>query len=332
MILLTGAAGFIGFHTVKALLDRGEKIVGVDNLNDYYDPELKKQRLSLLEGRKGFTFYLKDIGDPDNLKEILDRHPEVDRIIHLAAQAGVRYSLENPFAYEYSNIRGQLAVLEAARQLGTGLRHLVYASSSSVYGGNKKQPFSIKDPVGEPVSLYAATKRSGELMVQSYSHLFRIPSTGLRFFTVYGPWGRPDMAYFSFTRAIDEGRPIHVFNNGNMKRDFTWIEDIVEGVIAAIDAVPEETGKHCIGGAPHRILNLGNNRAENLLGFIEAIEKSLGKKTEKILEPMQPGDVYETYADIEASREILGFSPRTPMSEGIPAFVRWYQKYKSADN
>ncbi len=328
MILITGAAGFIGFHTVQALLARGETVIGIDILNDYYDPSLKKARLSLLEGRNGFTFYKTDVASFEALSDIIDRHPQIDRIVHLAAQAGVRYSLENPFAYEHSNLAGQLAILESARKIGGRLKHLVYASSSSVYGGNTKQPFSIEDPVNEPVSLYAATKRSGELMAQSYSHLFRIPATGLRFFTVYGPWGRPDMAYYSFTKAIDEGRPIRVFNHGDMKRDFTWIDDIVGGVLAAIDTVPEEGGKYCIGDAPHRVLNLGNNRAESLLEFIETIEKALGKTTEKIFEPMQPGDVCETYADIDASREILGFSPQTPMTRGIPRFIEWYKKYK----
>jgi UDP-glucuronate 4-epimerase len=328
MILLTGAAGFIGYHTTRALLERGEEVIGIDNLNDYYDFSLKISRLKQLQDSNGFTFYKADISDFKSLEEIILQHPAIENIIHLAAQAGVRYSLENPFVYENSNIAGQLSMLEIARKLGENLRHFVYASSSSVYGGNTKQPFSVEDPVNEPVSLYAATKRAGELLVQSYSHLYGIPSTGLRFFTVYGPWGRPDMAYFSFTKAIDEGVPIRVFNYGDMKRDFTWIEDIIEGVLSALGAVPLKSGKYCIGDAPHRILNLGNNKTASLLEFISAIEKALGKKAEKIMEPMQPGDVYETYADIDASRDILGFYPDTPIDEGIPKFVEWYKAYK----
>lgn len=326
MILLTGAAGFIGFHTALALLARGETVIGVDCLNDYYDPALKKARLAQLEGRNGFTFYKADIADEVAMKALMARHPEIDRIVHLAAQAGVRYSLENPHAYARSNLDGHLVMLELARH-NERLKHFVYASSSSVYGGNTKQPFSVEDPVCEPVSLYAATKRAGELMAQSYAHLYRFPATGLRFFTVYGPWGRPDMAYFSFTKNICEGRPITVFNNGDMKRDFTWIGDIVSGILGALAAVPEPGGKYCIGGAPHRIFNLGNCRSESLLGFIQTIEKTLGKTTEKIMAPMQPGDVYETYADVTASREVFGFDPSTPISEGIPKFVEWYKDF-----
>lgn len=327
MILLTGAAGFIGFHTVQALLARGDTVIGIDNLNDYYDPELKKARLKQLEGRNGFTFYKADISNQVDLEEIIARHGDIDGIIHLAAQAGVRYSLENPGSYVRSNLDGQVVMLEIARALqekGT-LKHFVYASSSSVYGGNTKQPFSIEDPVEQPVSLYAATKRSGELLTQSYSHLFRIPATGLRFFTVYGPWGRPDMAYYSFTKNVMEQKPIKVFNHGDMCRDFTWIDDIVQGILSVVDAVPQTGDEYTIGGAPHRVFNLGNNRSERLLDFINVIEDSVGMKTEKIMEPMAMGDVKETYADIDASKKVFGYEPKTPISEGIPIFVEWYK-------
>ncbi len=327
MILLTGAAGFIGFHTVHALLARGDTVIGIDNLNDYYDPELKKARLKQLEGRNGFTFYKADISNQVDLEEIIARHGDIDGIIHLAAQAGVRYSLENPGSYVRSNLDGQVVMLEIARALqekGT-LKHFVYASSSSVYGGNTKQPFSIEDPVEQPVSLYAATKRSGELLTQSYSHLFRIPATGLRFFTVYGPWGRPDMAYYSFTKNVMEQKPIKVFNHGDMCRDFTWIDDIVQGILSVLDAVPQTGDEYTIGGAPHRVFNLGNNRSERLLDFINVIEDSVGMKTEKIMEPMAMGDVKETYADIDASKKVFGYEPKTPISEGIPIFVEWYK-------
>jgi UDP-glucuronate 4-epimerase len=329
MILLTGAAGFIGFHTVQALLDKGETVIGVDNLNDYYDPALKQARLKQLEGRNGFTFYKADISDSQTMNEIISRHGDIDRIIHLAAQAGVRYSLENPGSYVRSNLDGQVVMLELARTLQEQgkLKHFVYASSSSVYGGNTKQPFSIHDPVEQPVSLYAATKRSGELLTQSYSHLFRIPATGLRFFTVYGPWGRPDMAYFSFTKEVLEGTPIKVFNHGDMRRDFTWIDDIVKGILGAMGAVPKDGDLHTIGGAPHRVFNLGNHQSESLMDFIGIIEKAVGMETEKIMLPMAMGDVKETYADIDASREVFGYEPTTPISEGIPVFVNWYKNW-----
>lgn len=326
MILLTGAAGFIGFHTARALIARGEQVVGVDILNDYYDPALKEARLDLLKAEDNFTFYKADIADEAAMKAIMEKHPDIDRIIHLAAQAGVRYSLENPHAYERSNLAGQLVMLELARHC-EGLKHFVYASSSSVYGGNTKQPFSIDDPVNAPVSLYAATKRAGELMTQSYSHLYQIPATGLRFFTVYGPWGRPDMAYFSFARDILEGRPIQVFNEGNMKRDFTWIDDCVAGILSALDHPPAPHDEFCFHDAPHRLFNLGNNKPERLLYFIETIEKALGQTAEKIMAPMAPGDVEETYADIDASRALLGYDPKTPLSEGIPQFVTWLRAF-----
>lgn len=328
MILITGAAGFIGFHTAKALLERGDSVIGVDNLNDYYGVELKDARLDILGQYENFTFYKADIADREAIQGIMTAHPQIDRIINLAAQAGVRYSLQNPYAYEQSNLLGQLVMLEAARHCkgpdGEGLKHFVYASSSSVYGGNTKQPFSVDDEVNQPVSLYAATKRAGELMTQSYSHLYNIPATGLRFFTVYGTYGRPDMAYFSFTRNIMDGNAIEVFNNGDMRRDFTWIDDVVNGILGVLEAVPQPHGKYCIHDAPHRIFNLGNNRSESLMEFIETIENAIGRETRKIMAPMAPGDVKETYADIEPAREVFGYDPKTPISEGIPRFVEWY--------
>lgn len=327
MILLTGTAGFIGYHTAQALLARGEEVVGIDNLNDYYDVGLKHGRLKQFEGRNGFTFYEGDIANKEKLEEILQLHPDIDRIIHLAAQAGVRYSLENPYAYEQSNLAGHLVMLEMARNLGGRLKHFVYASSSSVYGANTKQPFSIDDPVEQPVSLYAATKRAGELITQSYAHLYGFPATGLRFFTVYGPWGRPDMAYFSFTDKIVKGEPITVFNHGDMKRDFTYIDDIVAGILGSLDAVPEKGGAYCIGDTAHRVFNLGNNKPEQLLDFIGTIESALNKDVEKIMAPMAPGDVYETYADIDASKDVFGYDPKTSLAEGIPKFITWYKDY-----
>lgn len=329
MILVTGAAGFIGFHTVLALLSRGETVIGVDILNDYYDPALKAARLQQLEGRNGFTFYKADISDADAMNRIISDHPGIDRIVHLAAQAGVRYSIDNPHAYKISNLDGQVVMLELARGLQEQgkLKHFVYASSSSVYGGNTKLPFSVHDPVEQPVSLYAATKRSGELLAQSYSHLYKIPATGLRFFTVYGPWGRPDMAYFSFTKNIVDGTPIKIFNHGDMRRDFTWIDDIVAGIIGAMDAVPEAGAAHTIGGAPHRLFNLGNHKSEQLTDFIETIEDALGQKAQRVMGEMAPGDVKETFADIDASREVFGYDPKTPISEGIPKFVEWYRQF-----
>lgn len=326
MILLTGAAGFIGFHTAQALLARGEAVIGVDNLNDYYDPALKTARLKQLEVHKNFAFHKADIADAPAMESIMRGHGRITQIIHLAAQAGVRYSLENPHVYARSNLDGQLVMLETARHC-KNLEHFVYASSSSVYGGNTKQPFSVDDPVNAPVSLYAATKRAGELMAQSYAHLYRFPATGLRFFTVYGPWGRPDMAYFSFTRDILAGKPITVFNHGDMKRDFTWIDDCVAGVLGALSRPPGAGDKYTLGGAPHRIFNIGNHGAENLVDFITTIEKALGKTTEKIMAPMAPGDVRETYADIAPARDIFGFNPSTPIADGIPRFAAWYRDY-----
>lgn len=326
MILITGAAGFIGFYTAKALLEAGKNVVGIDNLNEYYDISLKQGRLEQLQTFDNFTFYKADIAHEKTMADIMTQHPEIDNIIHLAAQAGVRYSLENPYAYEQSNLKGHLVMLECARHCEK-LKHFVYASSSSVYGLNTKQPFSENDEVSTPVSLYAASKRANEMMSQSYAHLYGFPATGLRFFTVYGPWGRPDMAYFSFTKAIAEGKPITVYNGGDMMRDFTWIDDIVTGVIGALDHPPVSHGPYCLGEAPHRLFNLGNNKAERLMDFISLIETAMGKTSEKIMAPMAPGDVKETYADISAAQEIFGYSPSTTLAEGIPQFVAWYKSY-----
>ena len=319
-ILVTGAAGFIGHHVCVALLARGEIVVGVDNVNDYYDPALKEARLARLAGRNGFTFHRTDIADRAAVEALLTQHRDIDRIVHLAAQAGVRYSLVNPFAYTEANVTGQLVMLEAARRQ-PNFRHMVYASSSSVYGANRKLPFAIEDPVDRPVSLYAATKRAGELMAFNYSHLYGLPLTGLRFFTVYGPWGRPDMSAYLFTKAILAGEPIPVFNNGEMRRDFTYIDDIVAGTIAALDQPPEP------GSEMHRLYNLGNHRSEPLMRFIGVIERACGRKAIVEFKPMQPGDVPETYADITASTRDLGFAPRTSIDEGIPRFVAWFREF-----
>jgi UDP-glucuronate 4-epimerase len=321
-ILVTGAAGFIGFHTANALLARGERVIGVDDLNAYYDVRLKEARLKRLTDQKGFSFHRIDIADRGAVNDVFTANRDLDRVVHLAAQAGVRYSLENPFAYTHANVEGQLVLLEAARRL-PHLRHFVYASSSSVYGGNTKLPFSVEDRVDNPVSMYAATKKSDELMSHCYSHLFRMPNTGLRFFTVYGPWGRPDMSAYIFTRAILAGEPVPVFNRGDMKRDFTYIDDIVAGVMACLDRPPEDRPD----APPHRIYNLGNNKPEPLLRFISLIEAALGATANLKMEPMQPGDVKETYADIESSRRDFGFDPVTTIDEGIPRFVAWYREY-----
>lgn len=326
-ILVTGVAGFIGFHVASHLLSRGEDVVGIDNLNDYYDVRLKHDRLNAIPATNGtFTFEQCDFSDSGALAAVLaDR--SIDRIIHLGAQAGVRYSLENPHAYAQSNLVGHLNLLEIARH--RHVKHLVYASSSSVYGQNAKIPFDVEDRADNPVSLYAATKKSNELMSESYAHLYRIPMTGLRFFTVYGPWGRPDMAPWLFTEAILTGQPIKVFNNGDMRRDFTYIDDIVAGVLAALDAPPADDGSQKPGGSktPHAVYNIGNNQAESLGHFIECIEMACGKKAEKIMLPMQAGDVPATFANIEALSR-LGYSPTTSIDVGIPAFVNWYRAYK----
>ncbi len=320
-ILLTGAAGFIGFHVAQVLLQRGEDVIGLDNLNDYYDPALKHARLEQLREHNGFTFFKIDIAEPDAVRDAVKGF-EIDRIIHLAAQAGVRYSLINPYAYIRANVLGHTVMLELARSL-KNCRHFVYASSSSVYGGNTKLPFAVEDRVDSPVSLYAATKKADELISHAYSHLFGFPQTGLRFFTVYGPWGRPDMAMFIFTKAIFEGRPIQVFNNGNMKRDFTYIDDIVNGVIKTLDNPPPPNEQ----GRPYRLYNIGNNRSEPLMRMIELIEKEVGRKAEKEFLPMQEGDVPASFADISAIQRDTGFAPTTPIDVGIPRFVDWYRRY-----
>jgi UDP-glucuronate 4-epimerase len=322
-VLVTGVAGFIGFHVSTALLARGETVVGVDNLTPYYDVRLKEARLRQLAATPGFTFHRASIADRDAIFAFVDGAADLTGIVHLAAQAGVRYSLENPYAYVEANVMGQVVMLEAARR-AKRLKNFVYASSSSVYGGNRKQPFSVDDPVERPVSLYAATKRADELIARSYAHLYRLPCVGLRFFTVYGPWGRPDMAAYLFADAIVAGRPIQVFNEGRMARDFTYIDDIVAGTVAALDRPP------AVGEAddvPHKVYNLGNNHPEQLLDFIALLERALGREAKRELLPMQPGDVAETYADIDASRRDLGFSPTTPLAVGLPKFVAWYKRY-----
>jgi UDP-glucuronate 4-epimerase len=318
-VLLTGVAGFIGFHVASALLDRGERVIGVDNLNPYYDVKLKRARLALLDGRSGFSFHKLDVSDRDAAPALFARYPEVGAIVHLAAQAGVRHSLVDPFAYIAANIVGQTVVLEAARRLPL-LKHIVYASSSSVYGSNDRLPFAVGDRVDSPNSLYAATKRSVELISHTYAHLYGLKQTGLRFFTVYGPWGRPDMAAYIFARKIAAGEPISVFNSGEMWRDFTYIDDIVQGTVAAIDRPPADA-------LPHRLYNLGNNRSEKLTDFIAEIERALGKPATVQFEPMQQGDVVRTCADIEESRRDLGFEPKTKIAEGIPRFIAWFREY-----
>jgi UDP-glucuronate 4-epimerase len=322
MILVTGAAGFIGFHVAQHLLARGERVIGLDNLNAYYDPKLKAARLAELEGRKGFEFHRVDIADKDVAGAFFARHSDLTGIVHLAAQAGVRHSLVDPYSFVDSNVTGHLVVLEACRRL-TGLKHLVYASSSSVYGDNSKLPFAVGDRVEQPVSMYAATKLADELMTAAYCHLFGIPATGLRFFTVYGPWGRPDMSAFLFTKAILAGEPIAVFNGGKMVRDFTYIDDIVAGVLAALDHPPSPGADEL----PHRIYNLGNHHAVALMDFIATIEKACGRKAKIDFQPMQPGDVKATFSDIEATTRDLGYRPMTGIEVGIPNFVTWYRQY-----
>jgi UDP-glucuronate 4-epimerase len=321
-VLVTGTAGFIGFHVSQALLARGEDVVGLDSINDYYDVRLKEARLAQLRESKRFRFHKGDIAEAGRIAGLLQAEPGIDRVIHLAAQAGVRYSIDHPEAYIQANVIGHFNMLEACRRRGT-IKHLVYASSSSVYGGNTKLPFSIDDKVDQPVSLYAATKAADELMSHCYSHLYGLPATGLRFFTVYGPWGRPDMSAYIFTRAIFNGQPIQVFNHGDMRRDFTYIADIVAGTLAALDHPPAATG----GRAVHRRYNLGNHRSEPLMRFIETIERATNRKAIIQFAELQPGDVKETYADIEAAQKDLGFEPRTPIDQGIPEFVAWYRRY-----
>jgi UDP-glucuronate 4-epimerase len=318
-VVVTGAAGFVGYHVAAALLARGERVVGIDIVNDYYDVALKEARLALLSGNDRFTFHRADIADADRIAAIMADAGNVTGIVHLAAQAGVRYSLKNPYAYVHSNVLGQVSMFEAARRLNP-IPTMVYASSSSVYGGNDKFPFSTADRVDHPVSLYAATKRGGELLAESYAAMYGMASTGLRFFTLYGPWGRPDMAYFSFTKAILAGQPIPVFNEGKLQRDFTYIDDAVAGILAALDRTADAK-------QPHRLYNLGNNKPEPVLRFIKVIEQALNCKAMLKFEPMQPGDVKATAADIDDSRRDLGFEPRIGIDEGIPRFVRWYKDY-----
>jgi len=322
-VLVTGAAGFIGFFLCKRLLDEGTVVVGIDNLNDYYDVELKKDRLKQLAPYPSFSFIAMDIADRKAM-ETLFHDNAFDRVVHLAAQAGVRYSIQNPHAYGDSNLTGFLNVLEGCRNSKTA--HLVYASSSSVYGCNKKTPFSTADNVDYPVSFYAATKKANELMAHSYSHLYQIPVTGLRFFTVIGPWGRPDMAYFLFTKAILEGKPIDVFNHGKMKRDFTYIDDIVEGVYRVMNKIPQ-AGESKATHAPYKIYNIGNNTPVELGFFIECIEKALSKKAVKNMLPMQQGDVPSTYADIDDLKADVGFKPSISIDEAVHQFVTWYKSY-----
>lgn len=329
-ILVTGVAGFIGMAVAKQLLARGETVIGIDNLNSYYSVALKHARLGSIRNSYGdrFRFLELDFADITALTKALSGQ-SFDAIIHLGAQAGVRYSIDNPHAYVQSNLVGHVNILELARHRQVG--HLVYASSSSVYGANKTMPFRVSDRVDQPVSLYAATKKADELMSETYAHLYRIPQTGLRFFTVYGPWGRPDMAMWLFTDRILTGRPIEVFNGGDMKRDFTYIDDIVVGVIACLDNPPPDDGAPKAGGSinPHRIYNIGNHQSENLTRLIDVLEDACGRKAERILLPMQAGDVKETYADIDAIQQDLGYQPSTRIEAGVPRFVTWYKDYQS---
>lgn len=329
--LVTGAAGFIGFHLTKRLLGRGDAVIGIDNLNDYYDVNLKKARLAQLEGNSGFTFLQASLEDKDTLLDVFKKHT-VDTVVNLAAQAGVRYSLINPYSYVDSNVYGFLNILEGCRH--HGVKHLVFASSSSVYGLNTTMPFSVHHNVDHPISLYAATKKANELMAHTYSYLYNIPSTGLRFFTVYGPWGRPDMALFLFTKAILNNEPIKVFNHGKMQRDFTYIDDIVEGVIRTMAKTPEpnsdwtgdtpDTASSC---APYRLYNIGNNNPVELMQFITVLEETLGKEAQKKFLPLQPGDVPATYADVDDLIRDVDFQPKTSVETGIRNFVEWYKSY-----
>lgn len=330
-ILVTGAAGFIGMNTSRVLLARGDEVVGIDNLNDYYDPQIKLDRLALLEPHANFRFVKLDVADREGMARLFAEE-KFDRVIHLAAQAGVRYSLVNPQAYIDANIVGFTNILEGCRH--SQVQHLVYASSSSVYGGNTNMPFSESRSVDHPVSLYAATKKANELMAHTYSHLFGIPTTGLRFFTVYGPWGRPDMALFLFTKAILEGKPIDVFNYGKMQRDFTYIDDIVAGVVATLDRPAEPDAGFDKAApipdrswAPYRVFNIGNQGPVELMRFIEAIEAAVGMKAEKNLLPIQPGDVPATYADVSSLTEWTGLKPGTSIEDGVSRFVSWYRDY-----
>ncbi len=327
-ILVTGAAGFIGMHVARRLLDRGEAVVGIDNLNPYYDPALKRARLATLDGAPGFAFERLDFADPAAMAGVAARHPGIDRVIHLGAQAGVRHSIERPWDYLSANLAGQLSLMEFCRALAGrpgGCRSFVYASSSSVYGANREVPFAPAHRTDSPVSFYGATKKACETMAQSYAHLYRIPSTGLRFFTVYGPWGRPDMSPWIFTSRILAGEPIPVFDRGRARRDFTWIDDIASGVVAALDRPPGDGAGEA--GAPHRLYNLGNDRPVALMDYIRVIEAACGRRAGIDFQPARPGDMPETRADIADSARDLGFAPETPIEAGIPRFVAWYREY-----
>jgi UDP-glucuronate 4-epimerase len=321
-VISTGAAGFIGSHVAKALLARGDHVVGVDSMNSYYDPKLKRDRLAWLLPETHFAFVEANIANRDAMFGLLEKHPDAEAIVHLAAQAGVRHSLVDPYAYVDSNVMGQVVMFEMAKRMKR-CRNLVYASSSSVYGRNTVQPFSTDHTVSLPSSIYAATKLAGEHLAEAYSWSFGVPTVGLRFFTVYGPWGRPDMAAYLFADAIVKGNPIRVFNHGNMKRDFTYVDDIAAGIIAALDHPPAAQE----GASRHKVYNLGNNKPEQLLDFIGVIERELGRTAEKIYEPLQVGDVTETSADISVSMKELGFAPVTPISEGLPRFIAWFKRY-----
>jgi len=330
-ILVTGAAGFIGFHVTQRLLAAGHQIVGIDNLNDYYDVGLKQSRLDLIAQHPSFRFIKMELADRAAMASLFEQHA-FQRVIHLGAQAGVRYSIDNPHAYADANLTGHLNILEGCRH--HKIEHLLYASSSSVYGLNRKMPFSTDDSVDHPVSLYAATKKANELMSHTYSHLYNLPTTGLRFFTVYGPWGRPDMALFKFTRAMIAGEAIDVYNRGEMKRDFTYIDDIAEAIVRLQDVIPQrdeswtvETGSPATSSAPYRVYNIGNSQPTSLIKYIEAIEKALGVTAKKNLLPMQPGDVLETSADTEALYQAIGFKPQTGVEEGVARFVSWYREF-----
>lgn len=322
-LLVTGVAGFVGFHLCQRLLDRRDTIIGIDNLNNYYDVSLKQARLEQLKNRSGFSFKKLDLADREGINQLFAQG-NFEQVAHLAAQAGVRYSLKNPYAYVDSNLVGFLNILEGCRH--SQIQHLVYASSSSVYGANKKIPFSVEDNVDYPISLYAATKKSNELIAHSYSHLYHIPMTGLRFFTIYGPWGRPDMAMFIFTKAILEEKPIDVFNYGKMQRDFTYIDDIVEGVIRTLDRIPQ-SGENPQTNAPYKLYNIGNNQPIELLHLIEVLETALGKPAIKNFMPIQPGDVPITYADVDALIQDIDFQPNTSIEVGVQNFVEWYRSY-----
>ena len=333
-IMITGAAGFIGAHLSKSLIARGAEVVGLDNLNDYYDPQLKRDRMAALAEGSAFTHVNIELSDRSAIEELFGQH-KFDVVVNLAAQAGVRYSLINPHSYVDTNLVGFVNLLEGCRH--SGVKHFVYASSSSVYGANTKMPFSVHDNVDHPVSLYAASKKANELMAHTYSHLFGLPTTGLRFFTVYGPWGRPDMALFLFTKAILEDRPIDVFNNGNMERDFTYIDDIVEGVARVIEKIPEGSGEWDSNNpdpassyCPYKLYNIGNNNKERLLRYIEVLEDCLGKKADKNFMPMQPGDVPATYANVDGLVNDLDYKPNTTLEYGIGKFVDWYKEYYKA--